>query len=124
MMWDFILGCIIGAMLMFVALKYAEIRANREREVHETEEKVLAERNRHYEAEHNYRLGWDAHVADTEEYLQSLLMENNAIREENTELRKEMNNSLMFADTFSKGGSVRVTAIRRRTDGEATRGEI
>lgn len=121
MMIDFLIGCFTGAVFMLIALKYAEAKANKERASHEANEASLTAQNRKLEAEHNYRLGWDAHMADDEQYIQSLLRENLSIRNENDDLRKEMNSSLMFADTFSKGGSVRVTAIRRRAGDEATR---
>lgn len=118
MMIDFLIGCFTGAVLMLIALKYAEIKAERVRLEHEEQEKTLNAKTNKLEAEHHYRLGWDAHMADDEQYIQSLLRENLSLRNENDSLRKEMNASLMFADTFTKGGSVRVTAIRR---GEATR---
>ena len=116
MMIDFLIGCFTGAILMLIALKYAEIKANNEREKHETNEQAMSARIGKLEAEHNYRLGWDAHMSDTEEYCQSLLRENLSIRNENDDLRKELEASLIFADTFSKGGSVRVTAMRRKPE--------
>ena len=121
MMIDFLIGCFTGAVFMLIALKYAEAKANKERASHEANEASLTAQARKFEAEHHYRLGWDAHMADDEQYIQSLLRENMSLRDENNDLRKEMNNSLIFADTFSKGGSVRVTAIRRRSGDEATR---
>lgn len=116
MMIDFLIGCFTGAVLMLIALKYAEMKANREREKHETNEQAMSARLGKLEAEHNYRLGWDAHMSDTEDYCQSLLRENLSIRNENDDLRKEVEASLIFADTFSKGGSVRVTAMRHKPE--------
>ena len=116
MMIDFLIGCVTGAVLMLIAIKYAEMKANREREKHETNEQVMSARLGKLEAEHNYRLGWDAHMSDTEDYCQSLLRENLSIRNENDDLRKEVEASLIFADTFSKGGSVRVTAMRHKPE--------